>query len=163
METKVGWRGMIAMRALAYEAQRGANWEKSLAAGCGQRSGRDCREPWVGSAGLDGDTATTPGGRGRRVGLGETLTQGAAGSVDFSGTSTSTRSVNLRVSPGRSAPTPTTRLASICPGPSWTSIRIVYSQGASVPGCRIVPSTLSGHIVDWAGLARLTASKRRCR
>ena len=114
-------------------------------------------------AGAAAGVALTPSGRGRPVGLHEAFSQGAAVSADFSGTSTSTRRVNLRVSPGRSAPTPTTRLVSICPGPSWTSMRTVYSQGASVPGCRIVPSTLSGHTVDWAGLARVTASTCRCR
>jgi len=82
---------------------------------------------------------------------------------DFLGTNTSTRSVNLRISPGPSAPTPTTRRSRISPLPSWISMSTEYSQTASVPGCRIVPSTVRGQTVPPADVAAVTASNRRCR
>src|SRR5262249_39054516 len=49
------------------------------------------------------------------------------------------------------------------PRSSWISMMTEYSQGVSVPGCRMVPSTLRGHTVAGAGRATVTASKRRWR
>src|SRR6266851_599965 len=86
-----------------------------------------------------------------------------AASAEGSDVITSTRSVNLRDSPDRSAPTPTTRRVTISPRSSWISTRTEYSQAASLPGWRILPSTLSGHTDARAGRAAPTASKRRCR
>src|SRR5262249_46767195 len=84
-----------------------------------------------------------------------------AASLEDSGPRTSTRRVNRRAAPGRSAPTPTTRRATISPRSSWTSIITEYSHGASVPGWRMVPSTTRGHTAARAGRATATASNRR--
>src|SRR5262245_6820289 len=89
--------------------------------------------------------------------------QDAAVSPEDSGTSTSTRRVNFRPSPDRRAPTPTTRRATISSRSSWTSMSTEYSHDASPPGCRIVPSTVSGETADRGGLAMATASNLRCR
>jgi len=61
-----------------------------------------------------------------------------------SGMDTSTRRANRRVSPGRTAPTPTTRRVTTAPCSSRISTTTVYSQPSPAPGCRRSPSTLSG-------------------
>ncbi len=103
------------------------------------------------------------GGRGPVSRISDSSVDGgedASACWDFLEMSISTRRVNFRVSPGGMAPTATTRLASFSPFGSWTSTSTVYSQGPSLPGCRMTPSTLSGQTVVWGDGGRVTASKR---
>jgi len=71
--------------------------------------------------------------------------------------------VTVRVSPGRTAPTPTTRLLIISPCESRTSTSTEYSQAVSVPGWWITPSMRRGYIEGAVGRACAAASKRRRR